>query len=76
MPNEVFEALGREQRNSQIRFFIDKLELRGDSMIGKEAIREKIMGLGADICGFGGIERFAEAPENFRPQICMQIVNL
>lgn len=35
--------------------------------MSKETIREKIMGLGADICGFGGIERFAEAPENFRP---------
>ena len=33
----------------------------------KEAIREKILGLGVDVCGFGGIERFAEAPINFRP---------
>lgn len=36
-------------------------------MIIKEDIREKVLGLGADVCGFGGIERFAEAPENFRP---------
>lgn len=36
-------------------------------MITKEVIREKILGLGADVCGFGAIERFAEAPENFRP---------
>lgn len=28
----------------------------------KEAIREKILGLGVDVCGFGGIERFEEAP--------------
>ncbi len=36
-------------------------------MVGKEAIREKILHLGADVCGFGGMERFAEAPVNFRP---------
>ena len=33
----------------------------------KEVIREKIIGLGVDVCGFGGVERFAEAPINFRP---------
>ncbi len=35
----------------------------------KEVIREKILGLGGgvDVCGFGGVERFAEAPINFRP---------
>lgn len=33
----------------------------------KEVIREKILGLGVDVCGFGGAERFAEAPINFRP---------
>ena len=36
-------------------------------MVRKEAIREKILDLGADVCGFGGVERFAEAPTNFRP---------
>ena len=36
-------------------------------MVRKEAIREKILDLGADVCGFGGVERFAEAPINFRP---------
>lgn len=36
-------------------------------MVKKEAIREKIIRLGADVCGFGGMERFSEAPINFRP---------
>lgn len=36
-------------------------------MTTKEAIRERIISLGADVCGFGGIDRFAEAPENFHP---------
>ena len=34
----------------------------------KEKLREKVIGLGADICGFAGIERFAEAPKGFHPQ--------
>ena len=33
----------------------------------KEEIREKVLGFGADICGFAGIERFAGAPEGFHP---------
>ncbi len=33
----------------------------------KEAIRRYILGLGADECGFAGIERFDGAPEGFRP---------
>ncbi len=33
----------------------------------KETIREKILDLGVDVCGFGGVERFAEAPVNFHP---------
>lgn len=33
----------------------------------KEAIRSFILGQGADVCGFAGIERFGEAPEGFRP---------
>ncbi len=36
-------------------------------MIIKETIREKILALGADVCGFGQIERFAGAPKGFRP---------
>ena len=36
-------------------------------MITKEEIREKILRLGADVCGFGGIERFAQAPSGFSP---------
>ena len=36
-------------------------------MIIKETIREKILALGADVCGFGKTERFAGAPEGFRP---------
>ena len=36
-------------------------------MLRKEVIREKILGLGADVCGFGGLERFSKAPINFRP---------
>lgn len=36
-------------------------------MVRKDVIREKILGLGADVCGFGGMERFTEAPINFRP---------
>ncbi|MDD6733594.1 MAG: epoxyqueuosine reductase [Lachnospiraceae bacterium] len=33
----------------------------------KETIRDKILNLGADVCGFGGMERFVQAPENFHP---------
>ena len=33
----------------------------------KQLIREKILNLGADVCGFAGIERFTDAPKNFRP---------
>lgn len=33
----------------------------------KEAIRSAILAMGADACGFGGLERFAAAPEGFRP---------
>jgi epoxyqueuosine reductase QueG len=33
----------------------------------KEEIRKKVLGFGADICGFAGIERFEEAPEGFHP---------
>ena len=36
-------------------------------MVIKDTIREKILGLGADVCGFGGMERFTEALINFRP---------
>lgn len=36
-------------------------------MITQETIREKILALGADVCGFGEIERFNDAPEGFRP---------
>ena len=36
-------------------------------MIMKETIREEILKLGADVCGFGNIERFVNAPRNFRP---------
>ena len=36
-------------------------------MVRKDVIREKILGLGADVCGFGGMERFTDAPINFRP---------
>lgn len=36
-------------------------------MITKDRIREKIVALGADVCGFGRIERFSSAPEGFRP---------
>ena len=36
-------------------------------MMIKETIREKILALGADVCGFGKMERFADAPEGFRP---------
>jgi len=32
----------------------------------KEVIRERIiLSLGIDVCGFGGVERFADAPINF-----------
>lgn len=33
----------------------------------KEAIRKKVLDLGADVCGFAGIERFIEAPAGFHP---------
>ena len=45
----------------------NRLKFEGSCMIRKDAIREKILGLGADVCGFGGMERFTEAPINFRP---------
>lgn len=34
----------------------------------KERIREKLLALGANLCGFAGIERFAEAPAGFHPR--------
>lgn len=33
----------------------------------KETIRAGILAMGADVCGFGGLERFEAAPEGFRP---------
>lgn len=33
----------------------------------KELIREKILAMGTDVCGFASIDRFADAPEGFRP---------
>ena len=33
----------------------------------KEAIRSFVLGQGADVCGFAGIEHFQGAPEGFRP---------
>lgn len=33
----------------------------------KEELREKVLSLGADICRFAGIQRFAGAPEGFHP---------
>ncbi|MGE4589194.1 MAG: epoxyqueuosine reductase [Acidaminococcaceae bacterium] len=34
----------------------------------KEEIRNAILGLGADLCGFAAVERFTEAPKGFQPQ--------
>ncbi len=34
----------------------------------KEELREKVLGLGANICGFAGIERFAGAPKGYHPR--------
>ena len=33
----------------------------------KEELREKVLGLGANLCGFAAIERFAGAPKGFHP---------
>ncbi len=33
----------------------------------KEAIREMVLALGADVCGFAATDRFSGAPEGFRP---------
>lgn len=33
----------------------------------KETIRELALSMGADVCGFAGIERFADAPAGFSP---------
>lgn len=33
----------------------------------RESIREKLLELGADVCGFGSPERFTGAPDGFRP---------
>ncbi|HZX46636.1 MAG TPA: hypothetical protein VFF83_05145 [Clostridia bacterium] len=33
----------------------------------KENIRKIFMDLGADVCGFAGIDRFGEAPKGFHP---------
>ena len=37
-------------------------------MINKEIIREKILDLGADLCGFAPIDRFNKAPQGFHPK--------
>ncbi|MPM15155.1 Epoxyqueuosine reductase [bioreactor metagenome] len=34
----------------------------------KEQIREYILGLGMDVCGFANIDRFSEAPVGFHPR--------
>lgn len=36
-------------------------------MIPSEKVKEIALSLGADLCGISSIERFAEAPEGFRP---------
>jgi epoxyqueuosine reductase len=33
----------------------------------KERIRDRVLGLGADVCGFASIDRFGDAPEGFHP---------
>lgn len=33
----------------------------------KEQIRSFLLEAGADVCGFGNVERFLEAPEGFTP---------
>jgi hypothetical protein len=33
----------------------------------KEEIRDCILKLGADVCGFASIDRFSNAPKGFRP---------
>lgn len=34
----------------------------------KDRIRKIVLSEGADVCGFAGVERFAEAPEGFSPR--------
>jgi len=34
----------------------------------KEQIREYILGLGMDVCGFASVDRFGEAPVGFHPR--------
>ncbi len=34
----------------------------------KEQIREYVLSLGADVCGFANIDRFSQAPEGFHPR--------
>lgn len=41
-----------------VELLLDVLKLEESCMVRKEAIREKILDLGADVCGFGGVERF------------------
>lgn len=44
----------------------------------KEELREEVLRLGADVCGFAGIERFSDAPAGFHPsdifQNCKSII--
>ena len=46
----------------------------------KEQLREYIFSLGADLCGFAGINRFADAPEGFKPSDiwseCKSVISL
>ncbi len=34
----------------------------------KETLRRRILSLGADVCGFAGMERFADAPAGYSPK--------
>ncbi len=36
-------------------------------MIDREALRQYIMSMGADLCGFGNVERMESAPDGFKP---------
>ena len=37
-------------------------------MIQKEKLRQRILSMGVDLCGFGNVERMEGAPEGFKPR--------
>lgn len=50
----------------RVFYGIISLKDRGyDTM--KNDLRKKVLEMGADLCGFAGVDRFKDAPEGFHP---------